>query len=105
MKSDLYLHRVLLILIFNILSNCLHSQEFIMPSFVHAIDACDMDMDGSNDIIVSCAYEDSIVILFNDGFGNFEPYYYNRTTARIKCGCVDEDNNPDIIAGQGQMYM
>jgi hypothetical protein len=28
------------------------SQEFTMPSFVHAIDACDMDMDGSVDIIV-----------------------------------------------------
>jgi len=28
------------------------SQEFKMPSFVHAIDACDMDMDGSVDIIV-----------------------------------------------------
>jgi hypothetical protein len=24
-----------------------------MPSFVHAIDACDMDMDGSIDIIAS----------------------------------------------------
>lgn len=87
-----------------LISRPCHSQEFEMPSFVHAIDACDMDMDGSNDIIVSCAYEDSIVILFNDGYGNFEPYYYNRITGSAICGCVDEDSIPDIIAGKGQMY-
>ena len=51
------------------------SQEFEMPSFVHAIDACDMDMDGSVDIIASCGYEDTLVILFNDGYGNLNPHY------------------------------
>ena len=73
------------------------SQEFTMPSFVHAIDACDMDMDGSIDIVVSCAYEDSIVILFNDGYGNFELYYYGRNTQHLLCGCIDGDSIPDII--------
>jgi len=80
------------------------SQEFTMPSFVHAIDACDMDMDGSNDIIVSCGYEDSLVILFNDGYGNFDLNYYGRTTGVAICGCVDGDSIPDIIAGKGQLY-
>lgn len=45
-----------------------YSQEFTMPSFVHAINACDMDMDGSIDIIASCGYEDTLVIIFNDGY-------------------------------------
>ncbi len=81
------------------------SQEFTMPSFVHAIDACDMDMDGSNDIIVSCSYEDSIVILFNDEYGNFSLNYYNRITSNLICGCFDGDNIPDIITGkEGYLY-
>jgi hypothetical protein len=80
-------------------------QEFTMPSFVHAIDACDMDMDGSNDIIVSCAYEDSIVILFNDGYGNFYLQGYSRITSNLICGSVDNDDIPDIITGkEGYLY-
>jgi hypothetical protein len=75
-----------------------------MPSFVHAIDACDMDLDGSIDIIASCGYEDSLVILYNDGIGNFDLYYYGRTTGVAICGCVDGDSIPDIIAGKGQLY-
>ena len=75
-----------------------------MPSFVHAIDACDMDMDGSNDIIVSCSYEDSIVILFNDGYGNFELYYYAMTTGSLLCGCLDGDSIPDIVTATNNLY-
>ena len=71
------------------------SQEFTMPSFVHAIDACDMDRDGSMDIIASCGYENSLVILYNDGIGNFDLYYYGRTTGVAICGCVDGDSIPD----------
>jgi hypothetical protein len=94
--------------LFNIFIFCFleisFAQEYTMPSFVHAIDACDMDMDGSNDIIVSCGYSDSIIILFNDGVGNFDLYYYDRITGSAICGCIDGDNFPDIIAGKGQMY-
>jgi hypothetical protein len=68
-----------------------------MPSFVHAIDACDMDMDGSIDIVVSCAYEDSLVILYNDGVGNFQINAYHRITGFSICGCIDGDSIPDII--------
>jgi hypothetical protein len=76
-----------------------------MPSFVHAIDACDMDMDGSMDIIVSCAYIDSLIILFNDGYGNFELNYYSRITGDAICGCLDGDSIPDIITGkEGYLY-
>jgi hypothetical protein len=57
MKANLYYQIVSVLLIFILPCNIIHSQEFTMPSFVHAIDACDMDMDGSNDIIVSCANE------------------------------------------------
>jgi hypothetical protein len=82
----------------------INAQEYTMPSFVHAIDACDMDMDGSNDIVVSCGYEDSIVIMNNDGYGNFELSYFHRITGSLICGCVDGDSLPDIIAGKGQLY-
>jgi len=81
------------------------SQEFEMPSFVHAIDACDMDMDGSVDIIASCGYEDTLVILFNDGYGNLNPHYYNRITSNLICGCFDSDSIPDILTGkEGYLY-
>ncbi|MBP6871587.1 MAG: T9SS type A sorting domain-containing protein [Bacteroidales bacterium] len=91
-----FLKFLILFHIILITSPC-YSQEFTMPSFVHAIDACDMDMDGSVDIIASCAYDDSIVILFNDGYGTFEPYYYGRTTGYLLCGCIDGDSIPDIV--------
>jgi hypothetical protein len=81
------------------------SQEYTMPSFVHAIDACDIDKDGSIDIVVSCAYEDSIVILFNDGNGNFDLNYYYRPTNVLICGCFDGDNIPDLITGtEGYLF-
>jgi hypothetical protein len=81
------------------------TQEFEMPSFVHAIDACDMDMDGNMDIIVSCSYQDSLVILFNDGFGNFNLQGYSRITSNLICGSVDDDYIPDIITGkEGYLY-
>jgi hypothetical protein len=105
MKANLYYQIVSVLLIFILPCNIIHSQEFTMPSFVHAIDACDMDMDGSNDIIVSCANEDSIVILFNDGYGNFDPYYYGRNTQHVFCGCIDEDSLPDLITfTEGYIY-
>jgi len=97
MKFKIY-HLLFCVLLFFVFP-CKHSfsQEYTMPSFVHAIDACDMDMDGSYDIIASCAYEDTIVILFNDGFGNFDPYYFGRPTGYLLCGCIDGDGIPDIV--------
>jgi hypothetical protein len=95
MKNKLFIFLIIFHLI--LITGPGYSQEFEMPSFVHAIDACDMDMDGSNDIIVSCGYIDTIAILFNDGYGNFEPYYYGRTTGYLLCGCIDGDSVPDIV--------
>jgi hypothetical protein len=83
MKFKIHPLLIFMFLFFVFLCKHSFSQEFTMPSFIHAIDACDMDMDGSNDIVVSCSYEDSIVILFNDGFGNFNLEYYSRLTSNL----------------------
>jgi hypothetical protein len=104
MNFKLYFSILLFLLLFSLAFGRVNAQEYTMPSFVHAIDACDMDLDGNLDIIVSCGYEDSLVILYNDGIGNFDLYYYGRTTGVALCGCVDGDSIPDIIAGKGQLY-
>ena len=54
------------------------AQEFTMPSYIADISACDFDQDGSKDIIVSRPYEDSIVMLYNNGFRGFTINYYNK---------------------------
>lgn len=78
------------------------SQEYTMPSFIDAMTSYDFDSDGFNDIIVSCPYSDTIVIMFNDGIGNFTLYYYNRSTnGCILSGLVDNDSLPDIITRGG----
>jgi hypothetical protein len=74
------------------------SQEYTMPSFIDAMTSYDFDCDGFNDIIVSCPYSDTIVIMFNDGVGNFTLNYYNRSSDNsILCGLMDNDTLPDLI--------
>lgn len=71
-----------------------------MPGYINDISSYDMDGDSSDDIIVSCPFTDSIVILFNDGIGNFSLNYYNRFCGSfIPCGIIDSDSLPDIITG------
>lgn len=74
------------------------SQEYEMPSFIDAMTSYDFDADGFNDIIVSCPYSDTIVIMFNDGVGNFTLNYYPRfSRISILCGKIDNDTLPDLI--------
>ncbi len=77
------------------------SQEFEMPSYIYDITSCDFDSDGFKDILVSCPYSDTIAILYNDGVGNFNILYYNRSTGFILCGLIDADNLNDIITRDG----
>ena len=97
--------RLILLLGMFILNMTGFSQEFEMPGFIRSITSCDMDQDGSNDIIVSCPYQDTLVILYNDGYGNFNIQYYNRLAGDILCGDFDGDEIPDIISGRdGHLY-
>jgi len=75
-----------------------------MPGYISDINSCDFDLNGGEDILVTCPYSDTIVILFNNGYGEYEPYFYDLTSLHAICGCVDEDSIPDLIAGAGQMY-
>jgi hypothetical protein len=105
MKANLYFQIVSVLLFLILPCNIIHSQEFEMPGFIRSIASCDMDQDGSNDIIVSCPYQDTIVILFNDGYGNFNIQYYNRLAGDILCGDFDGDEIPDILSGrEGYLY-
>jgi hypothetical protein len=96
---------LIVLIIFHIIliTNSSYSQEFEMPGFVNAISSCDIDRDSFNDIIVSCPYTDSVIILFNDGIGNFTINYYNRLCGSfIPCGLIDSDSLPDIITGTSE---
>ncbi len=95
----------LILLVFLIIQfKAAFSQEFEMPGYISDLNACDFDNNGAYDILVSCPYSDTSVILFNNGFGGFEINYYEITSLHAICGCVDEDSLPDLIAGVGQQY-
>ncbi len=97
------LHKLRLILLLGmfIVNMTGFSQEFEMPGFIYDLTSCDFDSDGAYDILVSCPYCDTIAILYNDGIGNFDTYYYNHNTGFILCGLIDSDNLEDIITRDG----
>lgn len=105
MKAASYLQIIFIVIFLISIWKIVSAQEFEMPGFVRSIASCDMDLDGSNDIIVSCPYQDTIVMLYNDGYGNFNIQYYNRLSGDILCGDFDGDEIPDIITGrEGYLY-
>lgn len=99
MKNKLFIFLIIFHLI--LLTGPGYSQEFEMPGYIYDITTGDIDADGSNDILVSCPYSDTITILFNDGAGNFEINYYNRPCGFILCGIIDIDNLIDLITRDG----
>ena len=73
-----------------------------VPAYPAETCIVDYDQDGNNDIIVACPganqNPDSIVIFFNDGWGNFEEEKFeagNRTY--VYCKDLTGDAYPDII--------
>jgi hypothetical protein len=97
---------IVFIIIFHIIliaSKC-YSQEFEMPGYIYDITSSDIDANGANDILVSCPYTDTIAILYNDGLGNFEIYYYNRACGFILSGNIDSDDFNDIITRDGYFF-
>ena len=94
---------ILITYFFSLYIGVSYSQEFEMPGYINDISSCDMDADSFVDIIVSCPYTDTIVILYNDGIGNFTINYYNRLCGSfIPCGLIDSDPFFDIITGTSE---
>lgn len=89
---------------FTFLTIVSYSQEFEMPGYISDLSACDFDNNGALDILVTCPYTDTLVMLYNNGFGGFENNAYEISALHAICGCVDEDSVPDLIAGVGQHY-
>lgn len=84
-----------------LISMQLHSQEYIMPGYIVDMTSCDFDLDGDYDMLISCSYIDTIVIMSNDGTGNFDLQYFNRLNGDILCGDINKDSLPDIITRHG----
>lgn len=90
----------LFILIFNFYF--LFSIEISVPKFVHSITCSDIDLDNDIDIIVGSnrctSPHDSITILTNNGFGEFDKTSFERNSMHImKCAKIDNDDLPDLI--------
>ena len=77
---------------------------FKMPTRPYGAVITDYDLDGDNDIIVGCSDPgfsdpDSIVIMFNDGWGNFEIEGFAANSGIfVYCEDLTGDGYPDIIS-------
>lgn len=77
---------------------------FKMPTRPYGAVITDYDLDGDNDLIVGCSAisssdVDSIVIMFNDGWGNFELQGFEANSGIfIYCEDLSGDSYPDIIS-------
>lgn len=87
---------------------CSFSQTtFKMPTRPYGAVIVDYDLDGDNDVIVGChaissSDPDSIVIMFNDGWGNFEQQgFETKNGIFIYCKDMTNDGYPDIISRDG----
>lgn len=100
--------QILIGLLFFIFLTPFHIQSqttFKMPTRPYGAVITDYDLDGDNDIIVGChalssSDPDSIIIMFNDGWGNFEKQGFEKTKNGIFIYCQDLNNDiyPDIIS-------
>lgn len=75
---------------------------FNVPAYPYETCIVDYDQDGDNDIVVGCngpnQDPDSLIIFFNDGWGNFD-FEKFQFPNQIELNCIDLtlDNFPDII--------
>jgi hypothetical protein len=75
-----------------------------MPTRPYGAVITDYDLDGDNDLIVGCSAIsssdiDSIVIMFNDGWGNFEIEGFEANSGIfIYCEDLTGDGYPDIVS-------
>lgn len=77
---------------------------FKMPTRPYGAVIVDYDLDGDNDVVVGCSGIistdiDSIVIMFNDGWGNFVLEGFEANSGIfIYCADMTNDGYPDIIS-------
>ncbi|MCD4745921.1 MAG: T9SS type A sorting domain-containing protein [Bacteroidales bacterium] len=77
-----------------------NAQIFNLPYMPYGAVFSDYDLDGDNDIFISCPSSDTIVILHNTGYGNLERIDLPYPTATYIFLCiVNNDDYPDIITG------
>lgn len=79
---------------------------FKVPKYPYETVIADYDQDGDNDIIVGCngpnQDPDSIVIFFNDGWGNFETEKFAaKGGGFLYCEDLTNDGYPDILTRDG----
>ena len=102
-KKIMQLHIIGLFLLILFCSSEIQSQTiFKVPANPYETCIGDYDQDGDNDIVVGCdginQTPDSIIIFFNDGWGNFESEKFQAPN-QIELNCIDltGDNYRDII--------
>ena len=107
--ATLFLMKLVFILFLILIpsSNCSAQTIYELPYLPYGAVFSDYDLDGDNDIFISCPSSDTIVILHNTGYGNLEridlPYL---TGTFIFLDKVNDDDYPDIITGcfEGLIY-
>ena len=83
---------------------------FKMPISPYGAVIVDYDLDGDNDVVVGCSGisssdVDSIVIMFNDGWGNFELEGFEANSGIfIYCEDLTNDGYPDIISRDDSIF-
>ena len=98
-KTKMILISIIGLLFFSSIS---FASEYTVPKNAENIDFADVVFDNDIDIIVgsyrSSTVQDTISILVNDGFGDFEVNYIEKHNFHfLKCVNIDNDNLPDII--------
>jgi len=103
MKKSILIICIALLIIFQYYPS--QSQTtFKMPTRPYGAVIVDYDLDGDNDVIIGCSDPnftdpDSIVIMFNDGWGNFEIQGFEANSGIfIYCEDLTNDGYPDIIS-------
>ena len=106
--ANLFLIKLVVLLFLIIFpSSICNAQIYELPYTPDGAVFSDYDLDGDNDIFISCPSSDTIVILHNNVYGNLEridlPFF---TATFIFLDKVNDDDYPDIITGciEGLIY-
>ncbi|MFW5701059.1 MAG: T9SS type A sorting domain-containing protein [Cyclobacteriaceae bacterium] len=101
MSKFLLIHLLLITcLLTSSITDCVSQTIFELPYTPRDVVFSDYDLDGDNDIFISCPSSDTIVLLKNNEFGSLDridfPYH---TASFIFLEKVNDDEFPDIITG------
>jgi len=93
------------------LSSLLCADEYTVPKIAYDITCNDINSDENIDIIIGSTAantwnSDSISVLINDGYGNFNVSYIERENYHfLKCVNINNDNFPDILTRNEGQYV